>query len=155
MDDITVHDVTVDAQSASITAIGPCGALISGLEDEYSGNLKSFKGLLCLFMIYSDVRAAAINSCYDISCCHDVFQSKLVEYIVSMFDDDIEHVRLQAMRILGKIAQGRVLRGEQVLSILTELLVCKIIKNFLYKFFVISIRVVRMIFGQHFMIFYE
>lgn len=40
-----------------------------------------------------------------------------------MFDDDIEHVRLQAMRILGKIAQGRVLRGEQVLSILTELLV--------------------------------
>ncbi|CAF1642048.1 unnamed protein product [Adineta ricciae] len=105
MDDITVHDVTVDAQSASITAIGPCGALISGLEDEYS-----------------DVRAAAIDSCYDISCCHDVFQSKLVEYIVSMFDDDIEHVRLQAMRVLGKIAQGRVLRGEQVLSILTELL---------------------------------
>jgi hypothetical protein len=40
-----------------------------------------------------------------------------------MFDDDIEHVRLQAMRILSKIAQGRVLRGEQVLSILTELLV--------------------------------
>jgi hypothetical protein len=40
-----------------------------------------------------------------------------------MFDDDIEHVRLQAMRTLGKIAQGRVLRGEQVLSILTELLV--------------------------------
>ena len=40
-----------------------------------------------------------------------------------MFDDDIEHVRLQAMRVLGKIAQGRVLRGEQVLSILTELLV--------------------------------
>ncbi|UJR35873.1 hypothetical protein I4U23_028616 [Adineta vaga] len=104
-DDITVHDVTVDAQSASITSIGPCGALISGLEDEFS-----------------DVRAAAIDSCYDISCCYDVFQSKLVEYIVSMFDDDIEHVRLQAMRILGKIAQGRVLRGEQVLSILTELL---------------------------------
>ncbi|CAF3477085.1 unnamed protein product [Rotaria sp. Silwood1] len=105
MDDITVHDVTVDVQSASITAIGPCGALISGLEDEYS-----------------DVRAAAIDSCYDISCCYDVFQSKLVEYIVSMFDDDIEHVRLQAMRILGKIARGRVLSGEQVLSILTELL---------------------------------
>ena len=42
-----------------------------------------------------------------------------------MFDDDIEHVRLQAMRVLGKIAQGRVLRGEQVLSILTELLVRK------------------------------
>jgi hypothetical protein len=72
-----------------------------------------------------DVRAAAIDSCYDISCCHDVFQSKLVEYIVSMFDDDIEHVRLEAMRILGRIAQGRVLRGEQVLSILTELLVGK------------------------------
>lgn len=70
-----------------------------------------------------DVRAAAIDSCYDISCCHDVFQSKLVEYIVSMFDDDIEHVRLQAMRVLGKIANGRVLRAEQVLSILTELLV--------------------------------
>ena len=51
-----------------------------------------------------------------------------------MFDDDIEHVRLQAMRILGKIAQGRVLRGEQVLSILTELLVCKIIKNYLYEY---------------------
>ncbi len=47
-----------------------------------------------------------------------------------MFDDDIEHVRLQAMRVLGKIAQGRVLRGEQVLSILTELLVCKVEKNF-------------------------
>jgi len=46
-----------------------------------------------------------------------------------MFDDDIEHVRLQAMRVLGKIAQGRVLRGEQVLSILTELLVCHKIKN--------------------------
>jgi hypothetical protein len=46
-----------------------------------------------------------------------------------MFDDDIEHVRLQAMRVLGKIAQGRVLRGEQVLSILTELLVCRKIKN--------------------------
>ena len=106
MDDITVHDVTVDAQSASITMTGPCGALISGLEDEYS-----------------DVRAAAIDSCYDISCCYDVFQSKLIEYIVSMFDDDIEHVRLQAMRVLGKIAQGRVLRGEQVLSILPELLV--------------------------------
>lgn len=42
-----------------------------------------------------------------------------------MFDDDIEHVRLQAMRTLGKIARGRVLTGEQVLSILTELLVCK------------------------------
>ena len=122
MDDITVHDVTVDAQSASITAIGPCGALISGLEDEYCG-----KYTACQFRIkfstFSDVRAAAIDSCYDISCCHDVFQSKLVEYIVSMFDDDIEHVRLQAMRVLGKIAQGRVLRGEQVLSILTELLV--------------------------------
>ncbi|CAF3772754.1 unnamed protein product [Rotaria socialis] len=104
-DDITVHDVTVDAQSASITAIGPCGALISGLEDEYS-----------------DVRAAAIESCYEISCCYDAFQSKLVEYIVSMFDDDIEHVRLLAMRTLGKIARGRVLSGEQVLSILTELL---------------------------------
>ena len=54
-----------------------------------------------------------------------MFQSKLVEYIVSMFDDDIEHVRFQAMRVLGKIARGRVLRGEQVLSILTELLVCE------------------------------
>jgi hypothetical protein len=53
-----------------------------------------------------------------------------------MFDDDIEHVRLQAMRVLGKIAQGRVLRGEQVLSILTELLVCHKIKNcFLMKCF--------------------
>ena len=46
-----------------------------------------------------------------------------------MFDDDIEHVRLQAMRVLGKIAQGRVLRGEQVLSILTELLVRHIVRR--------------------------
>ena len=122
--------MTVDAQSASITAIGPCGALISGLEDEYS-----------------DVRAAAINSCYDISCCHDVFQSKLVEYIVSMFDDDIEHVRLQAMRVLGKIAQGRVLRGEQVLSILTELLVRALMERlFSIRSFFLSIRAALTIF---------
>ena len=127
MDDITVHDVTVDVQSASITAIGPYGALISGLEDEYSGNdMRIFLFFFLFdFNLFEDVRAAAIDSCYDISCCYDVFQSKLVEYIVSMFDDDIEHVRLQAMRTLGKIAQERVLRGEQVLSILTELLVCK------------------------------
>lgn len=36
-DDITVHDVKVDVQTASITLTGPCGALITGLEDEYSG----------------------------------------------------------------------------------------------------------------------
>ena len=88
---------------------------------------------------FLDVRAAAIDSCYDISCCHDVFQSKLVEYIVSMFDDDIEHVRLQAMRILGKIAQGRVLRGEQVLSILTELLVRFVVASSLLRLIMVEL----------------
>ncbi len=71
-----------------------------------------------------------------------------------MFDDDIEHVRLQAMRVLGKIAQGRVLRGEQVLSILTELLVRKYRMKF-KLFCLLLFRVVRMIFVQHFMMFYE
>lgn len=50
MDDITVHDVTVDVQSASISAIGPCGALISGLEDEYSGKYKTHNDFIILLL---------------------------------------------------------------------------------------------------------
>lgn len=72
-----------------------------------------------------------------------------------MFDDDIEHVRLQAMIILGKIAQGRVLRGEQVLSILTELLVCFAFDFEKKEKFGIFDRADRMTFDLHFMMSYE
>ncbi|KAI1318714.1 Integrator complex subunit 4 [Mortierella claussenii] len=79
-------DQDVTAQQVRLLDSGACGAFVHGLEDEYQ-----------------DVRNAAINSICELCLHNPEFSLLALDYMVDMFMDEIDYVRLNALTSLYKI----------------------------------------------------
>ncbi|XP_017086104.1 integrator complex subunit 4 [Drosophila eugracilis] len=94
----------LDARSISIIASGACGALIHGLEDEFL-----------------EVRTAAVASMCKLALSRPDFAVTSLDFLVDMFNDEIEDVRLKAIYSLTAIAKHIVLREDQLEIMLSSL----------------------------------
>ncbi|XP_068158824.1 LOW QUALITY PROTEIN: integrator complex subunit 4 [Drosophila tropicalis] len=94
----------LDVRSISIIASGACGALIHGLEDEFL-----------------EVRTAAVASMCKLALSRPDFAVTSLDFLVDMFNDEIEDVRLKAIYSLTAIARHIVLREDQLEIMLSSL----------------------------------
>lgn len=94
----------MDADSVSLMSSGSCGAFVHGLEDEYQ-----------------EVRNASVNSLCSLSLINSQFAQLSLDFLVDMFNDEIEDVRLKAIDSLTKISKYTVLREDQLETILGAL----------------------------------
>lgn len=94
----------VDAESVSLITTGACGAFVHGLEDEYL-----------------EVRNAALDSLCQLASHSPTFANVSIDFLVDMFNDEIEDVRLRAIHCLTKISHLIVLREDQLDTILAVL----------------------------------
>ncbi|GLH06977.1 Integrator complex subunit 4 [Gryllus bimaculatus] len=94
----------VDAESVSLISTGSCGAFVHGLEDEFM-----------------EVRNASVESLCQLSLHHPQFATMSLDFLVDMFNDEIEGVRLRAIDSLTRISQHCLLREDQLETILGAL----------------------------------
>ncbi|PNF19739.1 hypothetical protein B7P43_G14759 [Cryptotermes secundus] len=94
----------MDADSVSLMSSGSCGAFVHGLEDEYQ-----------------EVRNASVDSLCSLSLNNPQFAQMSLDFLVDMFNDEIEDVRLKAIDSLTKISKYTVLREDQLETILGAL----------------------------------
>ncbi|KAJ1956571.1 hypothetical protein IWQ62_005272, partial [Dispira parvispora] len=80
-------DLDVESNEFRILDSGACGAFVHGLEDEYR-----------------EVRNAAITSLCGLCLQSAEFAKQAVDYLVDIFNDEIDYVRLNAILSLAKIA---------------------------------------------------
>ncbi|CAG8453056.1 333_t:CDS:10 [Dentiscutata heterogama] len=79
-------DLDVESAELRILKSSACGAFIHGLEDAYQ-----------------DVRNAAIDSMCQLCVHNEKFSKRSVEFLVDMFQDEIDFVRLNSIKSLHKI----------------------------------------------------
>ncbi|CAH1723711.1 integrator complex subunit 4 [Aphis gossypii] len=91
----------LDAQQVSLVSTGASGAYLHGLEDEFL-----------------EVRIATISSMCSLATRHSEFAVIAMEFLVDMFNDEIEEVRLIAIESLVKLSYASGLRDDQVEIIL-------------------------------------
>lgn len=91
----------MDPDQVSLIDSGACGAFVYGLEDELS-----------------EVRSAAVDSLCELADQHPSFARLSLDFLVDMFNDEIESVRLNAIHSLRKISRHVVLREDQLETIL-------------------------------------
>ncbi|XP_028400177.1 integrator complex subunit 4-like isoform X2 [Dendronephthya gigantea] len=91
----------LNPEEVSLIDSGACGAFVYGLEDE----------LL-------EVRSAAVDSLCELADQHPDFARLSLDFLVDMFNDEIESVRLNAIHSLGKISRHVILREDQLETIL-------------------------------------
>lgn len=94
----------VDEELTSIIPTGACGAFVTALEDE--------------FMV---VRQAAVYSLGRLAADRPFLASAALEHLADMFNDEIEQVRLDAIRALTPLVVHGVLQMEQLDTIFTVL----------------------------------
>uniref|UniRef100_A0A1B0D7Z6 Integrator complex subunit 4 n=1 Tax=Phlebotomus papatasi TaxID=29031 RepID=A0A1B0D7Z6_PHLPP len=94
----------LNAASISLIATGACGALVHGLEDEFL-----------------EVRTASVDSMCRLALIHPPFASTSLDFLVDMFNDEIESVRLKAIYSLTKISKHITLREDQLETMLSSL----------------------------------
>ncbi|XP_056644986.1 integrator complex subunit 4 [Diorhabda sublineata] len=94
----------IDADSISLMSSGACGAFVHGLEDEYL-----------------EVRSAAVESLCQLSITNPNFANMALDFLVDMFNDEIEDVRLKAIDSLRLISEHIILRDDQLETILGAL----------------------------------
>lgn len=87
----------INSDSISLIDSGACGALVQGLEDEFL-----------------EVRMATVNSLCQLALINPPFAELSLDFLVDMFNDEIEEVRLQAIYSLTKISQHIILREDQI-----------------------------------------
>lgn len=87
----------VNSESISLIDSGACGALVQGLEDEFF-----------------EVRMASVNSLCRLALTNPPFAELSLDFLVDMFNDEIESVRLQAIHSLTKISEHIILREDQI-----------------------------------------
>lgn len=87
----------VNSESVSLIDSGACGALVQGLEDEFL-----------------EVRMATVNSMCQLAIINPPFAELSLDFLVDMFNDEIESVRLQAIYSLTKISRHIILREDQI-----------------------------------------
>ena len=103
-DDFPKKEGTDEAADLTLMSLGACGAFIHGLEDE------------CL-----SVRLNSIESLTSLACRNPSFAHASIDFLVEMFNDEIEAVRLRAVHCLRKIGKHIVLRDDQLETILAAL----------------------------------
>ncbi|KAI8334516.1 armadillo-type protein [Choanephora cucurbitarum] len=79
-------DIDVESNEFHLLDSGACGSFIHGLEDEYQ-----------------EVRNAAIDSICELCMYNEQLTKKAIEFLVDMFNDDIDKIRLNAIQSLRKI----------------------------------------------------
>lgn len=94
----------VKAQDVSLMESGACGALVHGLEDEFL-----------------EVRTATVDTLCRLSMEHPNFAVMSLDFLVDMFNDEIESVRLKAIYSLRNISKHIVLREDQLETMLGAL----------------------------------
>ncbi|KAG5874600.1 hypothetical protein JTB14_032997 [Gonioctena quinquepunctata] len=94
----------IDADSVSLMSSGACGAFVHGLEDEFL-----------------EVRSAAVESLCQLSISNPQFANLALDFLVDMFNDEIEDVRLKAIDSLRLISEHIILRDDQLETILGAL----------------------------------
>ncbi|KAL1514289.1 hypothetical protein ABEB36_003569 [Hypothenemus hampei] len=92
------------ADSISLISSGACGAFVHGLEDEYL-----------------EVRSATVESLCQLSISNPYFANMALDFMVDMFNDEIEDVRLKAIDSLRLISEHIILRDDQLETILGAL----------------------------------
>ena len=86
---------------------GSCGAFIHGLEDEYL-----------------EVRSECVVSLGKLASSCPEFAAKSIDFLVDMFNDEIENVRLMSIQALCKITHYVLLTDDQIDIVLPVLEVC-------------------------------
>ncbi|KAF5275636.1 hypothetical protein FQA39_LY06748 [Lamprigera yunnana] len=94
----------VDADSINLMSSGACGAFVHGLEDEFL-----------------EVRTAAVESLCQLAMNNPDFANLSLDFLVDMFNDEIEDVRLIAIDSLRRISEHIILRDDQLETILGAL----------------------------------
>ena len=108
---------------------GACGAFVHGLEDEFMGTfvfttLKKKPLSHTDAHTYIEVRSAAVESICHLSISSHSFAVLSLDYLVDMFNDEIEGVRLKAINSLRQISARMELREDQLETVLAILEVC-------------------------------
>ena len=96
-----------DDESINLISTGACGAFIHGLEDEFL-----------------EVRGECVNSLCKLAVYCPELSAKSIDFLVDMFNDEIENVRLIAVQGLVKIAHYILLSDDQIDIILPTMEVC-------------------------------
>ncbi|XP_026230812.1 integrator complex subunit 4 [Anabas testudineus] len=94
----------LDTNSVNLIASGACGAFVHGLEDE-------------MF----EVRIAAVEALCQLAKSSPSFAEKCLDFLVDMFNDEIEEVRLQSIHVLREISTHITLREDQLDTVLAVL----------------------------------
>lgn len=95
---VASSDATLnDDESLSLISSGACGAFIHGLEDEYL-----------------EVRHEGVIAIMNLAVDCPEFAAKSIDFLVDMFNDEIEAVRLAAIQALSKISHYVLLNDDQV-----------------------------------------
>lgn len=94
----------VNVATVSLMATGACGALVQGLEDEFL-----------------EVRTAAVDSMCRLALSNPLFAVTSLDFLVDMFNDEIEDVRLKAIASLTAISRHIILREDQLETMLSSL----------------------------------
>eukprot|EP01133_Synstelium_polycarpum_P013252 gene13252-15578_t len=94
-------DIDFTAESSlSLVDAGATGAFIQGLEDEFY-----------------EVRSSAIDSMCELSVRNNEFAQKNIDFLVDIFTDEIEAVRINSINSLRKIGRIVIIKEEQALLI--------------------------------------
>ncbi|MEQ2206714.1 Integrator complex subunit 4, partial [Xenoophorus captivus] len=104
----------LDTNTVNLIASGACGAFVHGLEDE-------------MF----EVRIAAVEALCQLARSSPSFAEKCLDFLVDMFNDEIEEVRLQSIHVLREISTHITLREDQLDTVLAvlELALLELLKN--------------------------
>uniref|UniRef100_A0A4W4HIQ0 Integrator complex subunit 4 n=1 Tax=Electrophorus electricus TaxID=8005 RepID=A0A4W4HIQ0_ELEEL len=94
----------VDTSGVNLIDSGACGAFVHGLEDE----------------MY-EVRIAAVEALCSLAQASPSFAEKCLDFLVDMFNDEIEEVRLQSIHALRQISTNITLREDQLDTVLAVL----------------------------------
>uniref|UniRef100_A0A3Q0TBN5 Integrator complex subunit 4 n=1 Tax=Amphilophus citrinellus TaxID=61819 RepID=A0A3Q0TBN5_AMPCI len=94
----------LDTNTVNLIASGACGAFVHGLEDE-------------MF----EVRIAAVEALCHLARSSPSFAEKCLDFLVDMFNDEIEEVRLQSIHVLREISTHITLREDQLDTVLAVL----------------------------------
>ncbi len=78
-------------------------------------------GVFSVFNIISEVRIAAVEALCQLARSSPSFAEKCLDFLVDMFNDEIEEVRLQSIHVLREISTHITLREDQLDTVLAVL----------------------------------
>ena len=102
-----------DGDNLGLMTSGACGAFIHGLEDEFL-----------------EVRGEAVDSLCQLAVKSPPFAAKSIDFLLHMFNDEIEHVRLKAILALTKVLHYVLLGDDQTDIVVSVIEVIKPIEQF-------------------------